>query len=368
MKTLLDLDGHLQMDQMQLRELFGAQASVLPGMAVDPVSDAPKPKSTFVPADVWKLKGSSAYGASNAAERIEILDAMGVAKQLVLPRVRVALAAWHGNRDAQHALVERFNEVMASWQQDAPSRLYGVGILTMDDPARTGDQVKAARRLGLRALLIPCFEPPAGCSPASEVWEPVWKAIADANIALILHAGSEQRFIPREWAPDNAEFGFSPESVDLKQRIDVATVDMFKLLTLHYGPQTFMTALMVGGVLTRFPSLRFAIAELGASWVEPYLNMLDATVDEFRDSLSVKSIRPSEIFVRQVRVTPSHWEPVERYLRNSKLASIYCFSTDFPHSEGGQQTLEVAEKRLADLPPDTINGYFRENAKLILCD
>jgi predicted TIM-barrel fold metal-dependent hydrolase len=369
MRTLNDIDGHLQMNPSQLSTVFGDEASVLPGQPLSPVprADAAQARAGRRPdpQSVWAMKGAAAYGASSASERLEVLDAMGVRCQLVLPRVRVALAAWHGLADGRDTLVERFNEFMAEWQKEDPRRLFGVGVVTMTKPSKTLAQIEAARRLGLRALLFPCFEAPGGFSPGGSQWDAVWKAVADANMTIVLHAGSEQRFLSAGWTPDHTAMGFSATPHMLRQKIDVATVDMFKLLTMSYGPQVFLSSLLVGGVLVRYPALRIAVAEFGASWLAPFVAMLDAHAEEFAGLGAGDARRPSELLLRCLRIAPSHWEPVEHFLIRDEMSRFYCFSTDFPHSEGGQQTLAVAESRLGELPREIVQGYFHDNASLI---
>jgi predicted TIM-barrel fold metal-dependent hydrolase len=280
----------------------------------------------------------------------------------------VALAAWKGDLVQRDPIARRFNELMGDWQRTNPERLRGVGILTMDDVKRSQQQIRMARNLGLRAMLVPCSVPPGGVSPGGMEWRPVWREMADAGMTVVLHAGSEQGFVDQAWSPSDCMPSPIDAEAQLKRKIDVATVDMFKLVSLHYGPQVFLSSLLLGGVFSEFRDLTVAVVELGAGWVAPYLAMLDARSREFgplmghtRDARS-----PSDVFVDQVRVTPYHWEPVEQLLADPKLHRLYAFSTDFPHSEGGHQTLAVAESRLSSLPKAVRDGYFSGNASLIL--
>ena len=72
------------------------------------------------------------------------------------------------------------------------------------------------------------------------------------------------------------------------------------------------TDLIVNGVLERHPDLRLGIVELSAVWVPMYLMMLDGGVD-FTTRLNgfapaELSLRPSEYFRRQVRVSSFSYE------------------------------------------------------------
>jgi hypothetical protein len=72
------------------------------------------------------------------------------------------------------------------------------------------------------------------------------------------------------------------------------------------------TDLIVNGVLERHPDLRVGIVELSAVWVPMYLMMLDGGFD-FVTRLNGRvpaelSLRPSEYFHRQVRVSSFSYE------------------------------------------------------------
>ncbi|MCU1640749.1 MAG: amidohydrolase protein [Nocardia sp.] len=369
MTVLFDLDSHLQMGAEEMVAVFGHAASVLPGAAAAvsrPADEVPTAAPQVDPATVWQVKGSRAPGAAVAADRVSVLDAMGVGRQLVLPRVRVALAAWRGDEPAATGLVRRYNDFIADWQRPYPERLYGAGILTMRDPESAVAEAVRAAEAGLRAVLLPCVEPPGGRSPADPAWEPLWRTLSESGLAVILHAGSESGFVDSRWKPP-ADLGFTDRAEGVRDKIDVETVDLFKLITMQYGPQILLSSLVLGGVLERFPDLRFAVLELGADWVAPFVRMLDARVREFGSYSDVRlTCLPSEVLLRQLRVSPFHWEAVADYLADEELFPLYSFSTDFPHSEGGQQTYPIAERTLAHLPEPVRRSYFSESAGLIL--
>jgi hypothetical protein len=58
---------------------------------------------------------------------------------------------------------------------------------------------------------------------------------------------------------------------------------------------------------------------------------------------STLSMAPSDYFARNIRVTSFHFEAVVMYFeRYPHLADVFCYSTDYPHFKGGNESKRVA--------------------------
>ena len=74
-------------------------------------------------------------------------------------------------------------------------------------------------------------------------------------------------------------------------------------------------------------------------------------------------MRPSEYIQRNVRVSPFCFEPVERYLEQFPyLQDVLCFSTDYPHYEGGKDPIQRMLDRVQRFGPDLVEKVFVRNA------
>ena len=74
---------------------------------------------------------------------------------------------------------------------------------------------------------------------------------------------------------------------------------------------------------------------------------------------------PSEYVERNVRVTPFAHDPVATFIDRYGLSSVYVFSTDFPHIEGGTDPVGSFLQHTAGLDDATIERFFVENATLL---
>jgi predicted TIM-barrel fold metal-dependent hydrolase len=142
------------------------------------------------------------------------------------------------------------------------------------------------------------------------------------------------------------------------------------MATFHNAITTYVTAMVLGGVFERHPNLRFGAIECGAHWLGPLAENLDMWGTKvFQSRLSpFLSTKPSDYVARNVRVTPfALWEDVRSYIeRYPQLADCYCYSTDYPHFEGGVNSMQLFHDRLAPLGEEVVDKFFRRNGELLL--
>src|SRR5262249_39853146 len=124
---------------------------------------------------------------------------------------------------------------------------------------------------GVKALVVPSGEPPAGTSPAHPDLDPFWRLCAENNVPVTLHIGNELMFLDTAW---NA-------SPTLLPNLEVASPEA-PLLTPQYltncslAAQNYLVTMVMGGVFERHPDLRFGIIEVFSSWVPATMERLDA--------------------------------------------------------------------------------------------
>ena len=123
-----------------------------------------------------------------------------------------------------------------------------------------------------------------------------WAAFVTHDITPVFHVADQPRVFADGWYPPDGE----------------SFVPVIDSVFLHTAAALASTDLIVHGVLERHPALRIGIVELSAVWVPMYLMMLDGGYD-FTTRLNGSvpaplSLRPSEYFRRQVRVSSFSYE------------------------------------------------------------
>ena len=94
----------------------------------------------------------------------------------------------------------------------------------------------------------------------------------------------------------------------------------------------------------------------------------DNTQSISRDAVRASDLqrKPSDYLRSSVRVTPFVFGPVGVYLDRYDIADALCFSTDYPHVEGGRNPLGRFEASLGDAPDTTRDRFYSSNLLRIM--
>lgn len=336
--------------------------------------------------NVWTLRHTGAPGAFDMVRRLEAMDLMGIRSQLIFPSyglwgqilstpqgggpIASSLSRIMGDlpveemRHIGFAATDEWNSWCARTSELAPERLRPVGMLKA--PLDLDDLIAQTRELigrGIRGVLINSGAPPAGMSPASKKLDPFWALLAEQDVPVLAHVGSDLGFLQSaEWSNADA-FARRKLSVEIGH-------EPYSLASAHLAVEHFLTVMVLGGVFERHPRLRFGAIELGAHWLGPLADNLDMWAEKVfaRRIKDVLRLKPSEYIARNVRVTPhSIVEPVDLFFRRyPNLATCYCYSTDYPHIEGGTHISRKLHDMLAPLGDGVLNKYFVENGAWLL--
>jgi predicted TIM-barrel fold metal-dependent hydrolase len=386
----LDVDSHEMVPLEMRREVFGDielhTAAMNFGVRARPSTNntsMPDLAGDVTPIDhesVWNMKGPYAPSAIDLARRPAVLDEMGIERQLVYPTFGLMALIMFQDPNAHELLgfdpsrldrrklgregIDAHNRWAAQMTKSTDARIRPVGMVLVESIDAMMRQTEELLAEGIRALMIPANVPPAGTSPAAPALDPFWRLVADADVPVTLHLGTDTGFVTStRWSADVEAFNPSAKST-----IEF-TIEPHRAVTVHYGAENYLATMLLGGVFERHPHLRFGVIELSATWVGPLAERLDLWVEkEFpRTFADVLSMRPSEYLGRNVRVTPFYFEPVASYFeRHPDLADVYCYSTDYPHYEGGKESKRVFADALAGVSPELRDKFFYGNATLLL--
>jgi len=250
-------------------------------------------------------------GGWAAAPRLQDMALDGVEAEVIYTTLGFRL---FGLRDEplQRELFRVYNAWLAELCRYAPTRLLGLGLIPLLEVEAGVKELRRCAKLGLRGALIMC-SPPEGQSYADRTFDPFWAAAQELGMPLSLHLGT----------------GHGKES-----RYDA---DLFlRAMTIPHEVQRTFATLLFGGVLERFPDLKFVSAENDIGWVPHFLARADLTFHKLgalklsaAGGATLKML-PSEYFRRQVYAT--FIDDVVG-VRNTDLFGVdnYMWSSDYPH-------------------------------------
>lgn len=345
-------------------------------------SDIEADDAAITEENVWGVRGATAPSAIDLTRRADVLDLMGVDKQLIYPTFGMCgliltynpLAhTWFGydpdeidRLETGHGILDAHNDwCMRIAREMGHSRVRPVAVIRTDSVPQMLEDAEKLLAGGVRAVMIPNGVPPAGLSPADAALDPFWKMLADANVPVTFHIGTEFALLASPAWSMNVPLFESSQASSVEFPIQPHWG-----ATLNLSSENYLAAMILGGVLERHPHLRVGSIEVGAHWIGPLAERLDSWAGEFRKRLDpVLSLKPSEYINRQVRVTPFVFEDVGFYFeRYPQIADSYCFSTDYPHKEGGKYSKLTFRKKLAHLGDDIAQKFFVDNGSLLLPD
>ena len=310
---------------------------------------------------IASAKGWMALGAMDTAERSRALDLLGFQSQLVFSTFSVGLFAFGDDLDVVYGGATAHNRMVAEFCR-GDDRLVGVAFLPLNDPDRSLVALEEALELGCGALWV-ANAASSGKSPAHSDNDPVWAAIQDAGVPIVLHIGGGRTGLSKSWhrngRPKPPDLHGGGENLRAKD-----------LPAVHHTAEIFLTCLVLDGVFERFPRLRCGVIEMGASWVPSLMARLDYAHKSFRKTepmLAELTLKPSEYLRRQVRFTPYPGEDVGAMIAMTG-PDLYLFSSDYPHPEGTRDPIGNFERSFAEVDTDEAakQRFYEDNYRQLL--
>jgi predicted TIM-barrel fold metal-dependent hydrolase len=305
------------------------------------------------PDTLMTAKGWSALGAFDQRERSRALDLLGFDRQLVFSTF--ASTQFQSSDPAiLYGGARAHNRAIADFCSD-DKRLIAVGLVPLDVPDLAVRAVGEAIDIGCGAVLVPSA-PPHTYSPTHPDLDGVWDQLQEANVPFMLHVGGGGRPLKPAFhengRPRPTDFLGGGENVRSKD-----------YMVLHNPPETFLSVMILDGVLEQFPRLRGGCIEQGGMWVVPWIRRLDVCQDTFKKTEPVVAglpLRASDYVRRQLRFTPFSTEPVGWMIENAG-DELFLFSSDYPHPEGGRDPLKRFEHSLIGVTEEAKQRFYSDN-------
>jgi predicted TIM-barrel fold metal-dependent hydrolase len=288
-----------------------------------------------------------------AGARLTSLDEFGLDGAVLFPNYGLL---WEqrlaSDRDAQRANARAYNRFVADACADGVGRLFGVAHVLLHDPTWAVEEIRRVRAAGVRlAMIAPA---PVNGKPLSHRdFDPVWTAFSEEGVAPVFHVSEFESPIDPAWREGEPEDG---------ERL-------FDSIFLYLAPAVALANLILHGVLERFPRLRVGVVELTASWVPSFLLHIDGASDFYTqrhgEPFRRLAERPSEYFLRQVRVAALPYEMPHRLV--PKVGEeTFMIGSDWPHAEGVADPMGAAERAAGELTGSARANLLGANAAWLL--
>jgi len=287
--------------------------------------------------------------------RLEVMDDQGLDGTLLFPTLGVGIEdALAHDPDACASSFHAFNRWLDDdWGYRYEGRMFAVPYIPLLDPVAAVAELQHVLDAGavvvnVRAAAVPV--PGGHRSPFDPAYDGFWGLAAESGVPVATHAGIEgYDALVQMWEPGSGESSLfrSP---------------LRGIVTKGRGVSDFYAAAVCHKVFDRFPALRMASVENGASWVPDLLHRLD---DAANRNPGYFAEHPREQFGEHVWITPFWEDDVAELLADVRLDRL-LLGSDWPHAEGTRRPVEFVTGSLAGLPEDAVRRIARENALEVL--
>jgi predicted TIM-barrel fold metal-dependent hydrolase len=240
------------------------------------------------------------------------------------------------------------------WGLNRRGRIYAAPYLAMGNVDMAVAEVEWALENNARIIVVrpsAVFTTAGWRSPGDPCFDSIWGPINEAGITVVVHiaetgGGDLERYVAHHANQINA-----PASP-----LQIATGH-------ERAIETYLAALVCDRLFDRFPNLRVASVENGASFLPRLLTGLNRARFQRPGYFSED---PVDTFKRHVWVTP-FWEDDLREVISILDPSRILFGSDWPHAEGMKEPLDY-EKLVAELQDESAERLImHENTSSLTC-
>lgn len=243
-----------------------------------------------------------------------------------------------------------YNDWIADFCSHDTTRLKGVAMVNVDEPAAAAEELRRCHALGLAGALI-TVAPPAWLPFRSRELDPFWATASELGMPLSLHTATD-RADPKSPPP----------------RLDVQNAPPSLFVTMDYQVRRALADLIFSGVFERHPDLRVGTVEHELGWIPFFLSQLDYTYTD-RPARGPEWKRfadpdrlPSQFFRSNCFAS---FQEDGIGLRLSDLIGVetLMWGSDYPHTESTfPRSREVLARILTGVPGDDAYRIVNANA------
>jgi uncharacterized protein len=252
----------------------------------------------------------------NAQGRLQDMDSEGRDVDFIIPGTWAygapALAPHLAN-----GLVRAYHRYMADYCAADARRLKSMVLALATDPAWSARVIKEHAQEEWVAAVWPLL--PEGLPVDDPDLQPIWAAADEADLPIMYHAFT----IETPYFPGYRDIWENPA--------------MGRCAGQTWGGQRFLSFMLMGGMLDRYPNLRVGTLESGHGWLPHWLQRLTRQIDYVRGSVSPALKHTPSEYAQMGRVFCSidFSEGVQMTKATIDLLGdhVLMFASDYPHPE-----------------------------------
>ncbi len=301
----------------------GEQLLGLGGIAMDiPGGTRPASYGQNAGSESWDEASKGKMGLQGGWDphaRLADMDADGIDAAVLYP---TAMLAVHPDPAVFGALCRAYNEWLRDYCSAAPRRLFGVGVVPLQDVAMAiRETQRCVRELGFKAIMIRPAPYVGERKLYHPVYDPFWQELEDLGVPVAVHP------LPFGDLPNSCrglrldeDMTFASEGLFLRQGLTNA-LDVMVAMAWFVG----------GGICERFPRLKVALLEGSGGWAPTMLERLEHHFHIFGSEH--QKTPPTELFKRGCWISFDPDEVGLPFTAQQLGAERIVWASDYPHPD-----------------------------------
>ena len=253
-------------------------------------------------------------------ERLKDQELDGVDAEVLYPTLGMTVFSV-ADAQLQRACFHVYNDWLAEFCKHEPRRLYGVGLISLEDLSTAVEDVERVAQQGMCGAMI-WGSPPEGRPYSDRAYDDFWRAASQNRLPISLHIITGR-------GRQAARLGQAMKSWGGKEMLNPGVT----YTTVVHEIQESLATLVFGGVLERFPELRIVSAENDVGWLPHIMYRMDHAFEKYRTMIPEHlPLRPSDYVRRQL------WATFQDDAVGAATYALfgednYMWASDFPHTD-----------------------------------
>jgi predicted TIM-barrel fold metal-dependent hydrolase len=289
-------------------------------------------------------------GGWDPAERIKDQETDGVIAEVLYATLAMPLFRLTDG-DLQRECFRVYNDWMGEFCAYSPQRLIGNGLISLDDIALAVKELERCARLGLKGVMI-WSSAPEDKPYDLPLYDPFWTMAQELKMPLSMHAVTGRSRESTLVADPNTGF---LRSVAARSIMEQAT------LGSHEIQRTIMS-LVYGGVMERFPTLKFVSVENNIGWIPFFLRCVEKGYGKYKSIVPNATPKSPSFYLKRQFYATFENDPIGMSQYQIYGEDNYMWASDYPHRNTTfPHSHKVIAENFAGLPDEVRNKIVHDN-------
>jgi predicted TIM-barrel fold metal-dependent hydrolase len=295
-----------------------------------------------------------APGSNDPVERLTVMDDEGIDVGLFYPTIGLFWEGWVTDPEIATAYTRAYNRWIVEFCVTDTQRLKPVAHISLLDPPGACREARRARGAGCVGVML-SPDPVARGGRVLDDPEllPFWQTLQELEMPFGFHVvvRPEEHVLIADWLTFDAD-GRLPGTQRLMRHSFLA-IDVMAAFTQMMG----------AGIFERYPRLKCAILESGATWIVAWLDRMDQKCRTSGHGRFDLRLLPSEYFFRQCVVSADPDETMTADCVRRLGADYFIWASDYPHIDASYGVVKELKSHLTALPEDDQAKVLGESAR-----